>query len=122
MRALPKKSKFFKLKGTLRGLMMNHNSFRMDQDDSGGAAILAVPIYKLGSDEVTLKENVSDSFPEIHKALSVPGYTVRKRKNDTDFSNLPNFSNYIGYTGHENRPLNREIFFKDDLLKKNGRN
>ena len=53
--------------------MKSCNSIRLEQDESGEATILGVPIYTQGGDKIKLKGNVYELTPEIHKALSSMG-------------------------------------------------
>ena len=59
-------------------LMKSRNSSRIEQDNSARATILGVPTFTIGGVRLKIKDNIYDLTPEIHKALSSTGFTVKK--------------------------------------------
>ena len=85
IRALPNNSKFSSSMPEMIGsLMNNRNSLKITQDELGRANTLSVPIQISEGDTIKINENIYDSTPEIYKALSNTGYTVKTMKNESD--------------------------------------
>ena len=67
---------------TLGALMNSNNSLKLIPDDSGRATISGVPMNTLGGDRIQINENIYDLTPEIYKALSGTGNTVKNMKSE----------------------------------------
>ena len=91
-------------------LMSSANSLKMKSTRSG-ATILGVPIVTLGGDRIQIKDNIYDWTPEIYKALSDTGYTVKNMKNENDISMMYSIIKELGYTGIGDKPSKRKKFF-----------
>ena len=64
--------------------MKSRNSLRIEQDESGRANILWVPIQSLGGDRIKRRTNVYDLTEETQEALSSTGYSGKSMKTDSD--------------------------------------
>ena len=119
IKALPKSFKFGDLmKNTIGKLMSSKNSSRIDQDRrTGGASINNTPVLILGGDSCKIGDNVHETTPEIHKALSSTGYTGENMKNENDISMMNNIIRDLGYTGIGDKKTNRTTFFTITLPK-----
>ena len=92
---------------TLGSLMSSSNSLKLNSSPSG-ATILGVPIYTLGGDKLTIRDNDYELTPEIFKALSFTGYTGNTMKKVSDFLMMNNFIRDLGYTGDGDRESKRK--------------
>ena len=101
---------------TLGRLMSISNSLKIKSSPSG-ATILRVPIYTLGGDKLRIRDNDYELRPEIYKALSYTGYTVKTMKNENDILLLNNIINDLSYTGAGDRSSNRKTFLTITLPK-----
>ena len=72
------------MKETLRSLMKSRNSLRIEQDESGRANILGVPIQSLGGDRIKRRNNVYALTEDTYEALSSTEYSVKGMKTDSD--------------------------------------
>ena len=119
IRALPSFAKSGDLmRETLVSLMRSHNSLKIEQDDSGKATFLGVPLNTLGGDKMRINENEIEITPEIHKALSSKGYNGKSMKKDSDMLMMNVFMNGLGYTGFGDKSSERKIFLSTELPKK----
>ena len=96
--------------------MASPNSLKI-KPSSSGATILGVPIYTLGGDKLSIRDNVYDLTPEIYKALSYTGYTVKSMKRASDILMMNNIKNDLGYTGVVDKKTNRKTFLTITLSK-----
>ena len=83
--------------------MQSHNSFIIDQDVSGRASILGVPIYPIGGVKTKLHENVYDLTLEKQKVLSSTGHGGKSRKKDGVVLTSDNILNWKMFTDEGRR-------------------
>ena len=115
LRALLNSSMFSdQMTKTLGRLMSVSNSLKITPSPSG-ATILGVPINTLGGDRIQIKDNIYDLTPEIYKALSYTGYTVKTMKNEADILMMNNMKNDLGFTGLRDYPSKRKTFLTKTL-------
>ena len=112
------------MKNLLGSLMSSSNSLKMKSSHSG-ATILGVPINTLAGDKLRIRDNDYELTPEVSKALSYTGYTVKTMRNEDDILMMYNIIRDLGYTGRGNRQSSRKILFtrtlpdlNDDLQNK----
>ena len=89
-----------------------NNSLKLNQDKIHSTSILAVSIKPSGGDKKQVYENIYESTPEIHRALSQSSYTGKPMKNENDRRTLYNFLTDIAYTGDGDEKTNENKFFK----------
>ena len=120
IRALPKSSKNTQMKREkLRSLMRSKNSLRIEQDDSGRATILGIPIQVVGINSLKLRDFIHNLTHEVHKALSSTGFSGKSMKKDSDFLLMNNIENDLGYTSEGDKSSKRTSFLLKHLAKKN---
>ena len=92
IKALPNSFNFSDLMKNTKGKLMScKNSLKKDQDvGTGGASINGTPILIFGGDSMKTKDNVYETTPEFHKALSSTGYTGQTMKSENDILMLKN--------------------------------
>ena len=73
------------LRETLGSLLMSCNSLGLEQDDSGRANDLGVPIQILCGDKKKRRDNISDLPEKIHKAVSSTEYTGKTMESNPVF-------------------------------------
>ena len=119
IKVLPNSSKFSKSMRQMIGSLMNSkNSLEITQDDeTGEAKILGVPLQISGPDTIKINENNYELTPEIYKALTSPLYTGKTMTNENDILMMNNIIRDIGYTGAGDRDSKRKLFFTKRLQK-----
>ena len=81
------------------------------------ATTLGVPIYTLGGDKLRICGNDYESPPEIYKASSYTGYTLKTIKNENDILRMNTTVNDLGYTGVGGGPSDRKTSLTITLPK-----
>ena len=107
LRIIPKSGTL--LKETLGSLMESHSFSRMEQERTGRANILGVPIQTSVGDDIKRIDNIYDLVEKVHKALSSTSYTGKIVKKVSDSLMMNNIINNIGYTGISMKNQNAKI-------------
>ena len=116
IKALPNSFKFSDLmKNTTNKLLSIKKSLKIDQDK--GTSIKGIPVLILGGDSLKIGDNVYETTPEIHKALSSTGYTGENMKNENDIFMMNNILRDVNYTGRGDKSSQRKTFFAETLPK-----
>ena len=117
IKALPNSSKFSNAMRQKIGSMNSRNSLKINQDESGRANILGVPIQISAGDTMKIDETVYELTPEIYKALTYTTYTGNTMKDEHDFLLMYNIIRDLKYDGLGDRDSKRKIFFAKKLPK-----
>ena len=115
IKALPNISN--SMRQMLGSLMNSRNSLKINQDESGRANILGIPIQISEGDTIKINENVYELTPEIYKALTYTTYSGNNMKDENDILMMYNIIRDLGYSGIGDRDSKRKTFFLKKLPK-----
>ena len=69
----------------------------------------------MGVDKIEIKDNIYDSTPQIHNALSTTGYTGSQMKKHSDMLFFHIILKDIGYAGGGDKNSKQKNFVKEEL-------